>query len=538
MDCETATKDPIIALPFDIITDIFFRIPYGERLILRRVSKSWNRELLSNCILWQHIDFLSGKRPVRLADVERSIAFADGVIQELYLEKLFRPEESLCVDALMEASDRNPGALRRLELNCYAPHFWTMDPHGSSSMGGKVRIDTFCNLTSLKIALDQADYFLRESLGQVTFSNLQELFIYADRYRHYNRRGWIRAPTGLDGVPFPNLKLFKLGSQLAEEALQEWELSYIGPVRYLKILMDQRLLHVLIAMMPNLEHLEIIRVAAGDSSGRAVKAVPMYLSRHSRLTYLNLTQSSLDRNPLLPKNCKTLILDSSDVPTFATIFDRSHLDYDREAFEKQSGSIEKYDISRQESLSNYEVMHQLSLLNPEAVTDLSLRLVCRHFWPDDRRRMSGIARTLSRGVTVPDMSPIDYMLQQLPNIERLNVSCTRVTDLAMDKISRFQRLEYLDVSGTAVTLQGVLYLLNPEVNGSKVNNSQTWRWSDEPWRSTTNLKTIILKKCRHIDESTMEWLEDHGITTGLRLSDDPEWVHLKNWDFKDMNHFR
>ncbi|KAK7203718.1 hypothetical protein BZA70DRAFT_58197 [Myxozyma melibiosi] len=515
-DYETATKDPIIALPSDIITDIFLRIPYGERLILRRVSKSWNSELLSNRILWQHIDFRSGKRPVRLADAERSIALADGAIQELYLEKILRPEESLCVDAFLEAAEQNPGALRRLELNCYAPHFLTKDPDGPSIMGGEARMNTLLNLTSLKMALDQSEYFVNDILDRVTLPNLQDLFFYADQHRHVetrNLRYIVRARTSISEQPLPNLKKFRIGSQLEIGSFVERSdfprNHYFNPLREM-VTIAPGSLNDLIALMPNLESLEIKRLF--------MEGV-LDLSSYLRLRYVNLSQCVLHETPLIPEGCKTLILNSLLVGFL------EELDF----LIENARSIEKLDFSGQEDRVSMSIVEQFSLLSPEVFTDLSLRLVWRDFEPDT---------VLSHSVPFPgsDLTPMirggtpfDYMIHYLPNIKRLDLSCTAVTDQTMRKISGLQRLEYLDVSGTKISLKGVFDLLKPEVSGSMVNDSQTWRSMREHWRATTNVKTIILKKCPRIDRTSIAWLEEHGITTGSKLSDYPEWAHLKLW---------
>jgi Leucine-rich repeat (LRR) protein len=79
------------------------------------------------------------------------------------------------------------------------------------------------------------------------------------------------------------------------------------------------------------------------------------------------------------------------------------------------------------------------------------------------------------------------------NMNTLELSNTRITDRALDPISRLGRLSFLNISHTAITDAGIAKLANvPELNHLNLSNTNVTGEGFRNWKSPSRLTSLIL----------------------------------------------
>lgn len=540
LPANTKAHDPLLILSSDVVAEIFLYIPYHERLLLRTVCKTWNSILLSIRPIWQCIDFRGAKRPVRLSEVRQCAEYADGILQGLYLENFLMTESAQCVDVLLNIADSHPGSLHHLELNCHAPSF--IPDHAFLS---DARWTTLLNLTSLKMVLDRTPPFVNDVLSQRVFPHLRDLVFFADQLTHietlsiyYN----IKVPQEKESKPLPNLLRFTIGSRIYEPQHQyrlRGTPDFSNGEEFTVMIVDKSL-NDLLSLMPNLEKFSAGRITSYRGS---LDPVRLDMSQHDRLQYIDFSHCYLGFAPITPKCCKTLILRSTDVSCRTTLLDSvsakmryEHSLTSEDPFDidtEEYSSVEKLDLSGDIGMRNMDFVKTIARFNPDKLKDVSIRLIWK--WLDFHDVLTEEIPAPWR-LSDPNSTIADYMVQYLPNLTRLDLSCTRVTDQSMKKLRNLTKVEYLDVSGTRISLQGVYELLQPYIKSENFSGMGAWRACTDSWYSSSKLKTIVLKRCKNMAAEDMVWLERNRINTGLYMHDYPAWDHLDHWRVESLNY--
>ncbi|KAK9235620.1 hypothetical protein V1525DRAFT_409455 [Lipomyces kononenkoae] len=519
-------KDPVEMLPSDVVQNIFMRLAFPERVRLKQVSKCWDAYIQNNPDLWKIWDFRDCKRPVPYADLLKISELAQNICYEAYLKHILITDLDPTLELVLNVIESNPGILSGLELNFCTTVF--DDYHYFSQS----RIEGLRKLRWLKLPLDDSIQFVR-LFSSGNFPVLEDIFLFGDSPRHVETYALcfdIPGPDSPEFKTFPAMKKLRIGSQKSITSIHDHRNEFIFGVDMDRptVSLDPGSVNNLVAMMPNLESFIYVRMKSRCiGKDEEVFQTRINLRGNKNLREIILTQSILINFPLLPLNCKTVIIDSCDALPRVTFLEYTgRMRYlaplpheDRYAVdEEEYKSIEKFDASCAERMTDYDSIYLFGIFDPQNLTDFSIRYWVRKFrmnicFGDDIDEAP-----LPWRIDEPGLTPAHYITRMLPRLRRFDVSCTATKDTTLRVFRGLRELEYINVAGCLVTFRGVWFLLTGEWNDDYSNE-----YFQLPTRSLqeseTKLKTVILTKCLKVSEEAIAWLESEGISTGRDVKD-------------------
>ncbi|KAK9485280.1 hypothetical protein V1527DRAFT_452252 [Lipomyces starkeyi] len=520
-------RDPVNMLPSDVVQNIFMRLSFPERVRLKQVCRSWATYIQNTPDLWKIWDFRDCKRPVLYGDILKISDMAQNTCYEAYLKNILISDFDNALELVFTVIETTPGILYKLEINFCTTVF---DEYHYFS---RSRIEGLRKLRSLKLPLDDSTQFV-SLFASGNFLVLEDVFLFGDSPRHVETHALffdIPGPGDPEFKTFPAMKWLRIGSQRSTSSIQDHRNDFIFGVDLDKptVSLDPGSLNSLVAMMPNLESFIYVRVKSRCiGKDEEIFQTRINLRGNEKLREVILTQSILINFPILPLNCKIVIVDSCDALPRVTEEeeDTGLMRYlaplpheDPYAFDAEEyKSIEKFDASCAERMTDYDSLYLFGIFDPEKLTDFSIRYWVRKFtmnvrFGDDITEAPRPWRIAEQGLT-----PAHYITRMLPRLKIFDVSCTATKDATLRVFRDLRDLEYINIAGCLVTFRGVWFLLTGEWNEAYSNEAfQTPTRGRQHWES--RLKTIILMKCPNISEAAIAWLENQGISTGRDIKD-------------------
>ncbi|KAK9350084.1 hypothetical protein V1523DRAFT_420864 [Lipomyces doorenjongii] len=529
-------RDPVNMLPSDVVQNIFMRLTFPERVRLKQVCRSWETYIQNTPDLWKVWDFRDCKRPVLYRDILNISELAQNICYEAYLKNILIPDLDNALELVFTVLETTPGILYKLEINFCTTVF---DEYHYFSQS---RIEGLRKLRSLKLPLDDSTQFV-SLFASGNFPVLEEVFLFGDSPRHVETHALcfdIPAPGDPEFKTFPAMKWLRIGSQRSTSSIQDHRNDFIFGVDLDKptVSLDPGSLNKLVAMMPNLESFIYVRVKSRCiGKDEEIFQTRINLRGNENLREIILTQSILINFPILPLNCKIVIIDSCDALPRVTEEeeDTGLIRYlaplpheDPYAFDAEEyKSIEKFDASCAERMTDYDSLYLFGIFDPETLTDFSIRYWVRKFTMNVRFGDDIIEAPRPWRIDEPGLTPAHYITRMLPRLKFFDVSCTATKDETLRVFRDLRDLEYINVAGCLVTFRGVWFLLTGEWNDVYSKEAfQPPTWGRQRWKS--RLKTIIVMKCPKISEAAITWLENHGISTGRDIKDG-SLDYLNHW---------
>ncbi|KAK9361858.1 hypothetical protein V1504DRAFT_60938 [Lipomyces starkeyi] len=376
--------------------------------------------------------------------------------------------------ALVSVATANLSSLRGLAIDNL---YFVIRQWSESGISDTSALDRLEELHISAHAIPMLFAFIRTKRSEPLFPNLQILICGSD----YEARRRLEVPHWLYGAPksetlvaFPELLEFRIGG-IPRGSEREQDV-------------DQYCLNIIPTWMPKLKVLTCKGVNIRPSQYPRRDFVHRIDMRRSRnLVELDFSFTKMCILPFIPPNCRRLVLRGAGFgavdlsnsmlngPDVALAADDS-TDYGLEKIHEQYKGIEVLDMSSCGSvLTNSQLIGILSLCNKNKLTTLILQSCLR----------------LEFGSYMSEL--MEQIVLLCPNLRCLKLSKNKsVSDGDLAAIADLPYLEYLDVSGTSVSDNGLRELFNLK---------------------EAKLKTLIAAGSRNVSEKSLRWIREMDIAT-------------------------
>ncbi|KAK9379062.1 uncharacterized protein V2V93DRAFT_327818 [Kockiozyma suomiensis] len=552
----TPTTDPLSRLPVELFEKILDYIPYPKSLSTKLVSRKWYTfvwdYVQGNPAAWTHFDFTD--LPVERVTPEYLVACIErsgGKIKEVVLPTAAVKDEYASVLRALVLCEHMPSSQFTETFHMDGVPYvgsqaiWGPDPaylikkaspflknlkslsvdDGFGAVLQDYRsfkpstLEAFSRLEELRMSMRILPRFF-EFLGSlpltVWFKNLQVLECLLD-----DEHGKISDQTQV----WPEMSsVFFTSNFVALPEVRVFRLGGIPFDREVLCAMDQQCLDLLIRWMPKLEIFSCrgIAVLGRGSYGYLVRQTDFRWNRY--LKEFDFSYSDTTRMPVIHPSCKKLILrESGVVPrTLYYMFGQpagyaeESNGYDEDNVMRRihmpSGGPFSTDLLDAESNDltspEYENLSVLDLSGARSKID-SITVV-DSLARCDEKELKELYLTRCRNLDYQSLISRDYLFSDpktfanlitvlCPCLRRISVGGNATfDDSCLEYISQLADLEYLDVSYTAITNNGIMGLL-------------TWRANLKP--ECRRLSTFVFDECKWVSPEIVEELEEAGIST-------------------------
>ncbi|KAK9311040.1 hypothetical protein V1524DRAFT_109908 [Lipomyces starkeyi] len=376
--------------------------------------------------------------------------------------------------ALVSVATANLSSLRGLAIDNL---YFVIRQWSESGISDTSALDRLEELHISAHAIPMLFAFIRTKRSEPLFPNLRILICGSD----YEARRRLEVPHWLYGAPksetlvaFPELLEFRIGG-IPKGSEREQDV-------------DQYCLNIIPTWMPKLKVLTCKGVNIRPSQYPRRDFVHRIDMRRSRnLVELDFSFTKMWILPFIPPNCRRLVLRGAGFgavdlsnsmlngPDIALAADDS-TDYGLEKIHQQYKGIEVLDMSSCGSvLTNSQLIGILSLCNKNKLTTLILQSCLR----------------LEFGNYMSEL--MEQIVLLCPNLRCLKLSKNKsVSDGDLAAIADLPYLEYLDVSGTSVSDNGLRELFNLK---------------------ESKLATLIAAGSPNVSEKSLRWIREMDIAT-------------------------
>ncbi|KAJ8099351.1 hypothetical protein POJ06DRAFT_198970 [Lipomyces tetrasporus] len=488
-------KCDMMQLPVEIVELILRHIPFPQIVRLQEVCRSWQSFILNSPRLWSILDFRQcNKKSIRRSTLWNCLLRAGGSVNELYLYNIWPRDASLIGNAITPYLKKSRLQVLHVDfnINVFLP-----------SRRGHALSDTdwasFSNLTVLKIGgcevLEEEE--LVEVICQARFPSLRVLHFYGSTVTR----------------PKSFLCLSELDIKLRPTNLQSLIIENSGP---------GMLTHTedLVAFLQLFPHLISLYLSNFVISGRETANRHLdFATITPQLVEFSLIHSLLYVTLTVPPTCqKFAIPDSALTPRTTTRQDNGVEVYSDDgscvANPDEYRNLRHLDISSNTVIKDEDILGALSRCDGRLLQRLDM-----HACPKITAN------------TVPTIARICPALRVL-----LIGHNSWLNDSGLAALHTLRELEYLDISFTDVTFEGILLFLagltesDVDANGKRIimpHTTLTARIQERVHKCRSSdgsslvlpLKALVMNSCTGVSLQSSNWIRrlgvhvDHDVST-------------------------
>lgn len=547
-------RDPVQMFPIELVVNHILRDTSTRKLCqLLRVSKKWQITIEKSPSLWQTLIFPDTITIIRRSDIWRAILKARGQLKRLEIgDCLARADSRILIAELVSLPDKSEITFPT-ELN------WSSSLEISRS-------DLLQNLESLRLSFCSifGRIELWDTLAYSIMKNLKDLHVRFEDSEsimplvltgHLPNLEELRFQLPYKIIKFHHRVTYNTNEQFLKakpkihQKLQVLQIG--GPTNFLDhfpYTQDHQRWEVcvtdlrsILQFFPNLLELHLIACHTVDQfvSEEFIPALTEsylldLLSLTPQLEVLNLDRSQLYTMPSIPKTCRKLILNGflSTLPYPIVLIDGTwHFDDFGVSREVPAKRVDEFKSIKDLTLlsfsrADHELITHLARFDAglEALnlneTSESINwkssIAGRHISVLSDPSAYGLSSALARSGTL-----IETVGAMFPGLRRLSIGYNwMVDDSVLQCIgSQFSELEYLDISGTAISSLGVTKLLWRSCKDAQmIIEGYLSGVALEDYiiplmrlRHRQSLKTLLVTKCQAIDQLFFKYWMSTGV---------------------------
>ncbi|KAK9316219.1 hypothetical protein V1522DRAFT_351019 [Lipomyces starkeyi] len=527
-------------LPTEVLADILSYMPTHDLFSLQRVSKTWQQAIICTQKLWHVLDFTQTIQAVPISAVRSALRCAGGNVRQVLISNIVHKDATACMNLLFRRGDATDGVLETAAIN----KLWSFRADFCASFFtdwrhfGDRELNGFQNLEELRVRFENSPHVV-DMFAVGLFPRLKVLDCYAtyDLVKSYEAVTYLNAHRVLSKNlrPQPQLRVLRLGgpTKIKDSFPYIWESkTYVTTVKGI-----QRLLK----LTPKLEEFHCINIRYGDGIHRLVVHEDTSWAERLNLRELvpnlkvcNLDRSDLGGMPILPDSCESLYLDSNTCPRLCFRTASGMVLDNTDTAEFRMGvplpEAVAMDWQLRDEYKNITELFVLGLARSEQLLDRLARFdqhnltslnisFCRMDWSNvqyvsgDKISMymsefsfTGLRVTIGYYVS-------DLLCDMFPNLRKLGVAHTDLTDKALGSFQRLEQLEYIDISGNIqITADGVTRFLTREYKnkvgeamGAAELSFTLYAQPEDYKKIGCHLKTLVVSYCFLGADSIESW---------------------------------
>ncbi|KAK9377502.1 uncharacterized protein V1513DRAFT_372893 [Lipomyces chichibuensis] len=527
-------------LPIEVLANILAYIPTHDLFSFQRVSKTWQQTIVCSQKLWHVLDFTQTIQAVPISAVRSALHYAGGNVTQVLISNIVHKDATACMNLLFRdggSTGRGLETASIIKLRSFRADFCTGFFADWKHFGGR-ELKGFQNLEELRVRFENSPRVV-DMFALGLFPSLKVLDCYAtyDLVKSYEAVTYLNAHHVLskDLRPQSQLRVLRLGgpTKIKDSFPYIWESkTYVTTVKGI-----QRLLK----LTPKLEEFHCINIRYGDGIHRLVVHEDTSWAERLNLRELvpnlkvcNLDRSDLGGMPILPDSCKSLYLDSNTCPRLCFRTASGMVVDNTDTAEFRMGvplpAAVAMDSQLRDEYKNITELFVLGLARSEQLIDRLARFdqhnltslnisFCSMDWSNvqcvngDKISIYMTEFSFSGLRVTNGYSVSDLLCDMFPNLRKLGVAHTDLTDKALGSFQRLWQLEYIDISGNVqITADGVTRFLTRayknkvgEAMDAAGLSSTLYAHPEDYKKFNCQLKTLVVSYCFLGADSIESW---------------------------------